>query len=237
MWNDERRTSGWYTPHTRPDGRATAQRRRLGIVVALLTALAVTTLLTACLLSVITPLLTQVFVTSPTATASRDATLAAAMTPTSADWFTFTNWEGGFQVDLPGVIGASHAYFINSFSGKGIDLYYMGAPISSPLQQREKKLWVKIFYSTKVTDFNICPQGGTPVKLGSGKAQVSAWVRDEGRIVTVNLVLNGTAIEILLDSRDAAQPALPRYGDIWRHILASFVLLPNMPHLTTHPCS
>lgn len=219
---------------------ASKRMRGLGIFAAAFVVLVVAALLAVYLSSVATPFIARDFAAAPTATtASWVATQEAALTPTSADWYTFANWEGGFQVDIPGVISSSHAYFINDFSGKGIDFYYMGAPISSPLQQREAQIWVKVLYSTKITDQNICPQGGTPVTLGAdGKQgeQVPAWVRNEGRIVFINLVLTGMAIEILLDTRDNAQPALPRYGDIWRHMLASFAPLPNETHSTDHPC-
>jgi hypothetical protein len=224
----------------RPRGHATSRRAggRGGAVIALLAlmVIALVVLLTIVVSSVVMPILTQDFVTAPPATAAWFATQDVALTPTSADWYTFQNWEGGFQVDIPGVIGSSHAYFINDFSGKGSDFYYTNDPISSPLQQREAKIWVKVLYSTKITDENICPQGGTLVMLGSGNEQVPAWVRNEGRIVAVNLVLNGMAIEILLDTRDNAQPALPLYGDIWRHMLASFAPLPGQSQRATHPC-
>lgn len=224
-----------------PDGRATAQRtRRLGVVALVLTGLIILGLLvilTVFISAVAMPILSQGFAAAPTSTtASWIATQEAALTPTSADWATFTNSEGGFQVDVPGVISSSHAYFINDFSGKGSDFYYTGAPLSSPLQQREAKLWVKVLYSARITDMNICPQGGTAVKIGSGKLQIPAWQRDEGRIVALNLVLNGVAIQITLDSRDDGQPALARYDDIWRHMLASFAPLPGVRSLTTRPC-
>ena len=207
----------------------------VGVLAILLVALAVTVLLTICLLSVIGPMLAQVLGTARTFASSggaQDATSA----PTSADWYTFQSWEGGFQVDVPGVIGSSHGYYINDGSGQGVDLYHLDAPVSSPLQQREAQVWVSILYSTKITDDNICPQGGVAVEIGRSGAQVPAWVRDEGRKVAVNLVLNGVAIEITLDSRDDTQPALARYGDIWRHMLASFAPLPGQSRRTTHPC-
>jgi hypothetical protein len=72
--------------------------------------------------------------------------------------------------------------------------------------------------------------------IGSGKARVPAWVRDEGRIAAVNLVLNGVAIEITLDSRDDSQPALAVYGDIWQHILASFTPFTDVSRPSTDPC-
>ncbi len=241
MKGDEERRSDWHppqTPRTLSGERAGGGRvRSLGVAAIVLAELAVIVLLTVFLSSVAMPILTRDFAPAPAATtASWVATQEAALTPTSSDWYTVKNFEAGFQVDIPGVIGSSHAYFINDFSGKGSDFYYTSDPISSPLQQREAELWVKILYSTKITDLNICPQGGAAVKIGSGNVHVAAWQRDEGRIVALNLVLNGTAIEIDLDSRDDAQPALARYGDIWWHMLASFAPLPGVQHLTTHPC-
>ena len=212
---------------------------------ALLAAIA---LLTACLNSAITPVLvgllatappTGIAATAPSATPPRAAAPegAATATPASADWYVFTNYGGGFRVDVPGVIGSSHGYFINDFSGQGADFSYAGAPISTPLQQLEAQTDVSIRYSTKITTLNICPQGGTPVQIGSGGAQIPAWEGDGGPdIVAVNLVLNGAAIEITLTTRDASQPVLPRYATIWRHMLASFAALPGQPHRTTHPC-
>lgn len=225
-------TPRWHGPTSRPIRRG----RQLGVIVALLAALAMTALLTAGLLSVVRPILTQIYVTDPTATAIEAATQEAALTPTSADWYTVKVSGGGFQVDVPGVIGSSHGYFINDFSGQGSDLYYTGAPLSTALQRREAQVWVKILYSTRITDDNICPQGGVPMKIGPAGLQTPAWVRDEGRVVVVNLVLNGTAIEIALDSRDDTQPALMDYGDIWRHMLTSFAPLPSVQRRTTRPC-
>jgi hypothetical protein len=197
--------------------------------------LALSASLTLFFTSVAAAIVAQYLATTPT-TASSAATLEATLTPTSADWYLFKSVDGGFQVDMPGVIGSSHGYFINDSNGMGADLSYTGAPLSSSLQQREAHLEVNILYSTKITDRDICPQGGVAMMIGSGSKQVRAWVRNEGRIVALNLVLNGRAIQITLDSRDDAQPALARYGDIWRHMLASFAPLPGAQRLTMHPC-
>jgi hypothetical protein len=139
-------------------------------------------------------------------------------------------------MDLPGVLGSGEAYFINGQSGEGVDLSYLGAPISTPLQQREEQIAIAMSYSTAIVDSNICPQGGVPVTIGSGNAALPAWQRDEGIDVKVNLVLNGTAIEIALRSADGSQPVLAQYGDIWRRMLASFAPLPGQLQRTTHPC-
>lgn len=245
--NDEEPQFGWdelrmppmpNRSEIRPTKRLKSRRaRRLDVaaaVLASLLALAVTLFLTLLLIPAALPLVAQDLATPTTAPAV--ATYEAALTPTSADWYTLQNSDVGFQVDIPGVISSSHAYFINDFSGMGSDFYYNGAPLSSPLQQREAPLWVKVLYSTKIVDFDICPQGGAAVTLGSGKIRIQGWQRNEGRIVALNLVLNGAAIEIDLDSRDDTQPALMYYGDIWQHMLASFEPLQSTQRHTTRPC-
>ncbi len=202
------------------------------LILAVIVSLAVTCA------SVAVPVVLRLIASTPT-TISNVATAAtreAANTPTSADWSTFESGDGGFQLDMPGVIGSSHGYFINDFSGMGADLSYSGGPLSSPLQRREADLSVSILFSTKITDRNICPQGGVAVMIGSGSDRIPAWVRDEGRSVVLNLVLNGRAIQITLASRDNTQPVLAQYGDIWRHMLATFAPLPGVQHLTTQPC-
>jgi hypothetical protein len=94
---------------------------------------------------------------------------------------------------------------------------------------------VSVLYSTKITNINICPQGGTPVQAGSASAKVSAWERDQGDTVFLNLVLNGVAIEIHMTSR-SGQPALPQYAEIWTHMRSSIAPLPGLPPSSTHPC-
>jgi hypothetical protein len=136
---------------------------------------------------------------------------------------------------VPGVLGSSHGYFINDFSGQGVDLSYNGATLSTPVQHLESGVKVSVLYSTKITNLNICPQGGTLVQAGSGNGQIAAWERDQGDTVYVNLVLNGEAIEIHMTSR-SGQPALPQYAEIWQHMLGSIALLPGQPVGTTHPC-
>ncbi len=94
---------------------------------------------------------------------------------------------------------------------------------------------MSVLYSTKITDHNICPQGGTPIQAGAGNTRIPAWQRDQGDTVYLNLVLNGVAIEIHMTSR-SGQPVLPQYADIWTHMLASIAPLPGLPASTTHPC-
>jgi hypothetical protein len=219
--------------------------RRRGALLGLvaLVALGAIALLTVCLYGVAAPLLANILAAPPTVppvatsapSAVATATDQATATPEIRDWDTFTLYDGGFRVDVPGVLGSSHGYFINDSSGQGVDLAYNGAPLSTPLQRLEAGVKVSVLYSTKITDHNICPQGGTPIQAGSGTARITAWQRDQGDTVYVNLVLNGEAIEIHMTSR-SGQPALPQYTEIWTHMLASIAPLPGLPPSATHPC-
>jgi hypothetical protein len=222
---------------------AMSGRRRAFLGLVALVALGAIALITACLYAAVTPLLANILTASPTsppaattvpsvqATATEQATEAAG----SADWDTFKVYDGGFRVDVPGVLSSSHGYFINDFSGQGVDLAYNGATLSTPLQRLEAGVKVSVLYSTKITNINICPQGGTPVQAGPGNVHTAGWERDQGDTVYVNLVLNGEAIEIHMTSR-SGQPALPQYAEIWTHMLASIAPLPGQPVGTTHPC-
>jgi hypothetical protein len=220
----------------------TGRRRALLGLVALV-ALGAIALLTACLYGTVPPLLAHILTASPTspptATAVPSALATAAgtvtATPGNSDWDTFNVYDGGFRVDVPGVLSSSHGYFINDFSGQGVDLAYNGATLSTPLQRLGAGVKVSVLYSTKITNSNICPQGGSPVRAGSGSGKVSAWERDQGDTVFLNLVLNGVAIEIHLTSR-SGQPALPQYAEIWTHMRSSIAPLPGLPSSSTHPC-
>ena len=219
-------------------------RRGVVVGVVAVVTLAAIGLLTACLYGVAAPLLANVLASPPTvspaatsaaSTSSVQATAAETATPGNKDWDTFTVYDGGFRIDVPGVLGSSHGYFINDFSGQGVDLSYNGATLSTPLQRLEAGVKMSVLYSTKITNINICPQGGTPVQAGAGSAKISAWERDQGDTVFLNLVLNGVAIELHMTSR-SGQPALPQYAEIWTHMLASIAPLPGLPPGTTHPC-
>jgi hypothetical protein len=219
-------------------------RRGVVVGVVVVVTLAAIGLLTACLYGVAAPLLANVLASPPTvspaatsaaSTTSVQATAAETATPGNKDWDTFTVYDGGFRIDVPGVLGSSHGYFINDFSGQGVDLSYNGATLSTPLQRLEAGVKMSVLYSTKITNINICPQGGTPVQAGTGSAKISAWERDQGDTVFLNLVLNGVAIELNMTSR-SGQPALPQYAEIWTHMLASIAPLPGLPPGTTHPC-
>jgi hypothetical protein len=210
-------------------------------VVAVVT-LAAIGLLTACLYGVAAPLLASVLASPPTvspaatsAASNTSVPATAAATAGSSDWDTFTVYDGGFRVDVPGVLSSSHGYFINDFSGQGVDLSYNGATLSTPLQRLEAGVKVSVLYSTKITNINICPQGGTPIQAGAGNVRISTWQRDQGDTVYLNLVLNGVAIELHMTSR-SGQLVLPQYADIWTHMLASIAPLPGQPVSSTHPC-
>jgi hypothetical protein len=219
------------------------RRRAALLCLVALVAIGAIALLTTLLYGAVMPLLASILAGSPTsppgptsapgvqATATEQATEAAG----SADWDTFKVYDGGFSVDVPGVLSSSHGYFINDFSGQGVDMSYNGATLSTPLQRLEASVKVSVLYSTKITNINICPQGGTPVQAGSGSGKASAWERDQGDTVFLNLVLNGVAIEIHMSSR-SGQPALPQYAQIWTHMRSSIAPLPGLPPSSTHPC-
>jgi len=253
MRGDDQWASAHQTPQRRANahsaGRQTSGPSMFGgrgalVGLVAIVALVAIALLTACLYGAVTPLLARVLAAPPTVPISStsvpssqaSATAQATSTSGSADWNPFTLYDGGFRVDVPGILGSSHGYFINDFSGQGVDLSYQGAPLSTPLQRLEAQVKVSVLYSTKITDHNICPQGGVPVQVGSGGAQRPAWERDEGETVSVNLVLNGVAIEIKMTSTVSSQPALPHFADVWRHMLASLAPLPGQPAGATHPC-
>ncbi len=219
----------------------------LGLVVVV--TLVAIGLVTACLYGMAAPLLASVLAGPPTippaATSATSAasnrsvqatTTATTVMSGNSDWDTFNVYDGGFRVDVPGVLSSSHGYFINNFSGQGVDLSYSGAALTTSLQRLEAEVKVSVLYSTRITDHNICPQGGSPAQVGSGNTHISAWERDLGDTVLVNLVLNGVAIEIHMTSRVSGQLALPRYAEIWTHMSASIAPLPGQPPATTHPC-
>jgi hypothetical protein len=230
-------------------------RRAGGIGLAVLGGLALTILLTVCMITSVLPALGRAVGNlqsntpvgsneTPTAPPSRGGTATAAPTATSAppsDWYTFSS--GGILLDIPSVLGSSHGYFIDNFTGKGVDFSYQGAPAVTPLQQLAKELTVSVLYATQITNRNICPQGGTPLQVGSGSATISAWERDNlspsetAPSVAVNFVFNGAAIEIDLLGRGPPETFLARYGAIWHHLLASIAPQPSQPQRTTRPCS
>jgi hypothetical protein len=245
---DDMERRGWQPRDAQARGPSlmNAMTRRQGALIGLvaLGALVASVVLTVCLTSTLVPLLTQALATAPSATPSAVATQqaitipttqAAATTAGSADWDTFKLYDGGFRVDVPGILGSSHGYFINDFSGQGVDLSYTGATLSTPLQHLEAQVKMSVLYSTKITDHNICPQGGTAIQAGAGSARIPAWQREQGDTVYVNLVLNGVAIEIHMTSR-SGQSVLPQYADIWTHMLTSIAALPGAPPGTTRPC-
>src|SRR5262249_40841434 len=149
---------------------------------------------------------------------------------------------GGFRIDIPNILGSSHGYFIDNFTGQGVDLSYQGAPASTALQRLATEVTVTVLYATQITDLNICPHGGTPIRVGSGATTVPAWERETLSSsaavlsVGVNLVLNGVAIEIDLSGQGPPETFRTRYGVIWHHILTSFAPVPGRSTAATHPC-
>lgn len=148
-----------------------------------------------------------------------------------------------FRIDMPSMLACSHGFFINDFSGFGCDYFYAGAPTQTALQHVERETQVELLSSTKITDRNICPQGGTSVRVGTGADTFTGWERDavssttSDGTVTLNLVVHGTPIQLsLMGFGGEQQPFFERYGVIWRHMLASFTLLPAPVTQTVHPC-
>jgi hypothetical protein len=230
-----------------------AKRQVGSIALVVMGGLALTILLAICLITALLPTLSRVAgavlsnapaASGAHATASPSRAATAAPTATAAphaDWYTFTSM-GGFRIDVPSVLGSSHGYFIDNFTGQGVDLSYLGAPATTGLQRLAAEVTVTVLYATQITDRNICPHGGTPIRVGSGSATFPAWERhalstsDAILSVTVNLVLRGVAIEIDLVGQGPPQTFLARYGVIWRHLLASFAPVPGRPPAATRPC-
>jgi hypothetical protein len=250
VWDDDNGRSGWQFQDSQPRGSSQKQgligRRGVLLGVGALVTLTAIGLLTACLYGLAAPLLTGVLAGSPTVSSAatsapssnnvqQQIAATATATPGSSDWDTFTVYDGGFHVDVPGVLSSSHGCFINDFSGQGVDLAYNGATLSTPLQRLEAGTKVSVLYSTKITSIDICPQCGTPVQAGAGGVHIAARERDQGDTVYVNPVLNGVAIEIHMTS-GSGQSVLPQYAEIWNHMLASIAPPPGLLASTTHPC-
>jgi hypothetical protein len=189
-------------------------------------------------------------VPSQTASATRLAT--ATPTPTGAgdtstptpDWYVAELPDAGFRVDMPSVLSPDHAVYINGGAGEYIAFVYTGRPASSPLKRAAAQARVFVQYTSQITDDNICPSGGTPVTLGarySGYQQSDAPPAADGPpasypYVRVSLVLNGEVIQLELNAAGPADTFFARYGDLWRHMLASFAPLPNQPASKNRPC-
>src|SRR5262245_25404784 len=157
-----------------------ARRREGSITLAVLGGLALTILLTLCVISSVLPALSRIAdmlaSSNAPATGETNATVSpsragtAAPTATAApptDWYTFTS-QGGFRIDIPSVLGSSHGYFIDNYTGQGVDLTYLGAPAATALQRLAAEVTVTVLYATQITDRDICPQGGMPSRVGSG---------------------------------------------------------------------
>jgi len=187
----------------------------------------------------------------PSQTASATRVAGAAPTPTGAgtstpapDWYAAELPDGGFRVDMPSVLSPDHAVYINGGAGEYIAYVYTGRPASSPLKRAAAQARVFVQYASQITDDNICPNGGTPVTLGarySGYQQSDAPPEADGPpanspYVRVSLVLNGEAIQLELNASGPSDTFFAHYGDIWRHMLASFAPLPNQPASNNRPC-
>lgn len=233
------------------------RQRRIWLVTAGIGVLGISVLLAASLSSILLPPLQSLLSSrlfpaqgQTSNPANRRNTSAAADNATTtplppADWqsgvYSGPNYR--FRMDMPIVLVCSHGYFINDFTGIGCDYLYAGAPTQTALQQVEVETEVEMLSSSKITDRNICPQGGTRVNLGSGADTTIGWERDQvstsnsNGTVTVNLVLHGTPIQISLTGFGGEQqPFFERYGAIWRHMLASFSPLPAPITQLVHPC-
>jgi hypothetical protein len=187
---------------------------------------------------------TRVRATPPPSAAPTSAPAATPASQAGGDWQPYVNADVGFRLDVPAVLGSSHGFFINNFTGQGFDMTYTGAPTTTPLQTLEAETTVEVLYSGTITDRDICPHDGTPVMLGDGIVglqETNAPPDANGPdapypYVHVSLVLNGTAIRIELRGQAPAETFFTRYGDLWQHMLASFATVPGAPVSPTHPC-
>lgn len=241
------------------------RQRLTWLVMASISILGISALLTACFYWTLLPPL-QAFIGSQLSAAQEPAASATAsgqraFTPTAgpatleatstalplSDWATGIHSGANyrFQLDTPIMLACSHGFFINDFSGLGCDYTYEGALPQTALQHVELETRVELLSSTKITDRNICPQGGTQVRVGTGTGAdtLTGWERDDvssttsDGTVTLNLVVHGTPIQLsLMGFGGQSQPFFERYGAIWHHMLASFTLLPAPVSQPVHPC-
>jgi len=173
-------------------------------------------------------------------------TPAAADTSTpEPDWYAAELPEAGVRFDVPSVLSPGHPAEINGNAGKLIAWAYTGSPASSPLKRAAAQATVIAQYSSQITNDDICPSGGDRVALGSGLAGYQQTDVSPGAngppasypYFRVSTVLNGEAIQLELHAPGRADDTFTaRYGDIWRHMLASFAPLPNQPISKNRPC-
>jgi hypothetical protein len=188
----------------------------------------------------------------PSQTASSARIATATPTPAGAsgtstptpDWYVAELTDGGFRVDMPSVLSPTHAVYINGGAGEYVAYVYTGRPASSPIKRAAAQAHVLVQYASQITDDNICPSGGTPVTLGArftGYQRSDAPPEADGPpesypYVRVSTALNGEVIQLELDALGPADTFFARYGDIWRHMLASFAALPSQSPAATLPC-
>lgn len=161
------------------------------------------------------------------------------------DWRTDVEADGGFRIDVPGVLSPLHEVFINNASGKSISWTYVGVPLASSLQRVMVQTSLIMRYSSQILSDNLCPSASaTPITLGSG---IQAWQETDVPphangapetfgYVRVSLTLNGEAIQITLEGPAPVDTFFTRYGAIWSHMLASFAQLPTQPVNHSRPC-
>lgn len=229
------------------------RQRLTWLVMASISVLGISALLAACLYWLLLPPL-QAFVGSqlsvapgqaastPAGSSTLEAT-APALLP--LDWYSGIHSGANyrFRLDMPAMLACAHGFFINDFSGMGCDYTYAGAAAQTALQQVELETQVELLSSAKITDRNICPQGGAQVRVGTGADTITGWERDDvsgtssNGTVTLNLVIRGTPVQLSLTGfGNQPQPFFERYGAIWHHMLTSFTLLPAPVSQLVHPC-
>lgn len=231
------------------------RQRLTWLVTASISVLGISALLASCLYWTVLPPL-QAFVGSQFSAVPGQATSgppsagSATLVATSAaqapsDWYSepYSGTNVRFRIEMPAMLACAHGFFINDFSGFGCDYSYSGAHAQTDLQRVELETQVELLSSTKVTDRNICPQGGTQVRVGTGTNTLIGWERDDvskttsDGTVTLNLVVHGTPVQLsLMGFGGEPQPFFERYGAIWRHMLASFTLLSAAVTQPVHPC-
>lgn len=235
--------------HLSTSTRSTRQRLTW-LVMASIGIIGISALLAACLSWTLLPSLQSLVDSQLSATPGQAASGPArgqdASTPLPP-----SDWQSGihvganyrFRIDTPVMLACSHGFFINDFSGFGCDYFYTGAHPQTALQHVELETQVELLSSTKITDRNICPHGGTRVRVGTGADILTGWERDavsnitSDGTVTLNIVVHGTPIQLsLMGFGGEQQPFFARYGAIWRHMLASFTLLPAPVTQMVHPC-
>lgn len=243
-----------WPPHTgtRPPVPARRVRSSTGVVVAAVAAVALLALVVV-LARAFNAAALGLLAGAPTVTsgqalpATRGPSQAATGTApdaATADWTSYVNQTYGFRLDLPAALASNHGFFINDASGQGFDMAYNNAPLTTPLQRLQAQTVVEVLYSTAITDRDICPDAGAPVTLGAsipGRQQSNAppllnGPAADAPYVNASVAQGGVAIRFELRGQPPAETFTARYGDLWRHMLASFAPVSGGPVYATHPC-